>query len=159
MSTGCCAKRIWLISIVLTFLVALLAYAQEKKLTKEQALQLIEEYKVREAAANAKIGEESLKLEAIKAEIAELDKKIADLEAQIAKLKPKEVKPKIEKKVEVGDIYIVKPGDWLSKLAEYPEVYGRGNYAKWHAIYEANKDLIKNPDLIYPGWKLKIPRP
>ncbi|MGQ9706265.1 MAG: LysM peptidoglycan-binding domain-containing protein [bacterium] len=57
------------------------------------------------------------------------------------------------------DIYVVKPGDWLSKLAEYPEVYGWGNYARWPDIYHANTDLIKDPDLIYPGWELKIPRP
>lgn len=57
------------------------------------------------------------------------------------------------------DIYVVVEGDWLSKLAEYPEVYGWGNYARWPEIYEANKDLIKDPDLIYPGWELKIPRP
>jgi len=152
-------KKIWLIPIVLTFLVASLSYTQEKKLTKEQALQLIDEYRARETAANAKIGEENSKIDALKAEIAALDAKIADLEAQIAKFKPAEVKPKVEKKAETCDIYIVKPGDWLSKLAAYPEVYGKGNYAKWHAIYEANKDLIKNPDLIYPCWKLKIPRP
>jgi nucleoid-associated protein YgaU len=36
-----------------------------------------------------------------------------------------------------------------------------GNYykdpRKWRRIYNANKDVIKNPDLIRPGWKLKIP--
>jgi nucleoid-associated protein YgaU len=57
------------------------------------------------------------------------------------------------------DTYVVVPGDWLSKLAEYPQVYGWGNYARWPEIYHANTDLIKDPDLIYPGWVLKIPRP
>ena len=57
------------------------------------------------------------------------------------------------------DTYVVVPGDWLSKLAEYPQVYGHGNYARWPDIYHANQDLIKDPDLIYPGWELKIPRP
>jgi nucleoid-associated protein YgaU len=28
----------------------------------------------------------------------------------------------------------------------------------WTKIYSFNKDKIKNPDLIYPGWVLKIPR-
>lgn len=46
--------------------------------------------------------------------------------------------------------YTVKPGDNLSKIASKYDL-------KWKDIFEANKDLIKNPDLIQPGWKLKIP--
>jgi len=153
-------NKIWLIPMVLTFFVASLAYTQEEKLTEKQALELIEGYKAREEAANVKINEEGAKIDALQSEIAELDAKIADLEAQVAKLRPSKVKAEVKaEKVEKGDIYIVKPGDWLSKLAEYSGVYGKGNYAKWPAIYNANKELIKNPDLIYPGWKLTIPRP
>ncbi len=29
---------------------------------------------------------------------------------------------------------------------------------KWKQIFEANKDLVKNPNLIKPGWVLKIPK-
>jgi len=50
--------------------------------------------------------------------------------------------------------YVVVKGDSLSKIAE--REYGDAN--KWRTIYDANKDLIKNPDLIYPGQELKIPR-
>lgn len=46
--------------------------------------------------------------------------------------------------------YTVKNGDSLSKI-------GKAHGVSWQAIYEANKDIIKNPDLIQPGWKLKIP--
>ncbi|MBL7698255.1 MAG: LysM peptidoglycan-binding domain-containing protein [Chitinophagaceae bacterium] len=46
--------------------------------------------------------------------------------------------------------YTVKSGDSLSKIASKYDL-------KWKDIFEANKDLIKNPDLIQPGWKLKIP--
>jgi nucleoid-associated protein YgaU len=49
--------------------------------------------------------------------------------------------------------YTVKSGDSLSKIAKH--VYG--DAAKWHSIYEANKDKIKNPDLIYPGQEFIIP--
>ncbi len=46
--------------------------------------------------------------------------------------------------------YVVKSGDNLSKIGAH---FGM----KWKEIFEANKDIIKNPDLIQPGWKLKIP--
>jgi nucleoid-associated protein YgaU len=49
--------------------------------------------------------------------------------------------------------YVVQGGDSLSKIAK--KFYGDAN--AWHRIFEANKDRIKNPDLIQPGWKLVIP--
>lgn len=49
--------------------------------------------------------------------------------------------------------YTVKAGDSLWKIAQ--RIYGNGN--QWTKIYEANRDKIKNPDLIYPGQKLTIP--
>jgi len=52
-----------------------------------------------------------------------------------------------------GKTYVVVEGDSLSKIAK--REYGDAN--KWRAIYEANKDLIKDPDLIYPGQELKVP--
>jgi nucleoid-associated protein YgaU len=52
-----------------------------------------------------------------------------------------------------GKTYVVVSGDSLSKIAkrEY------GDASKWPRIYEANKDLIKDPNLIYPGQELKVP--
>ena len=49
--------------------------------------------------------------------------------------------------------YTIRSGDSLSKIAK--EFYG--NAAYWQKIYQANKDTIKDPDLIYPGQKIKIP--
>jgi NitT/TauT family transport system substrate-binding protein len=49
--------------------------------------------------------------------------------------------------------YTVKAGDTLSRLAE--QFYNAPN--KWGKIYEANRDLLKNPDYIYVGMKLMIP--
>ncbi len=46
--------------------------------------------------------------------------------------------------------YEVMKGDNLSKIAKK---YG----LTWQQIFEANKDVVKNPDVIQPGWKLKIP--
>ena len=52
------------------------------------------------------------------------------------------------------ETYVVAKGDSLSKIAK--REYGDAN--KWRAIYEANKDLINDPDLIYPGQELRLPR-
>lgn len=49
--------------------------------------------------------------------------------------------------------YTVVAGDSLSKIAK--RIYG--DASKWHAIYDANRDKIKNPDLIYPGEVLTLP--
>ena len=46
--------------------------------------------------------------------------------------------------------YVVVSGDNLSKI-------GKKFNVKWKDIFEANKDKIKDPDHIEPGWKLKIP--
>jgi nucleoid-associated protein YgaU len=50
-------------------------------------------------------------------------------------------------------IYEVVSGDSLSKIAK--REYGNAN--EWKRIYEANQDILKDPDKIYPGQKLKIP--
>jgi nucleoid-associated protein YgaU len=33
--------------------------------------------------------------------------------------------------------------------------YGDANH--WKRIFDANRDVIRNADLIQPGWKLRIP--
>jgi len=52
-----------------------------------------------------------------------------------------------------GKTYTVVRGDSLSKIAkrEY------GDAGKWRKIFEANKDVIENPDLIEVGQELIIP--
>jgi len=47
--------------------------------------------------------------------------------------------------------YTVVSGDNLTKI-------GKKFNLKWKDIFEANKDKIKDPDHIEPGWKLKIPQ-
>ena len=49
--------------------------------------------------------------------------------------------------------YTVAAGDSLSKIAK--QFYGDAN--KYMKIFEANKDQLKNPDLIKPGQTLRIP--
>lgn len=57
----------------------------------------------------------------------------------------------------IGDepqFYTVKSGDSLSKIAK--EVYG--DAMSYNKIFEANKPMLKDPDKIYPGQTLRIPK-
>ncbi|MBK8465009.1 MAG: LysM peptidoglycan-binding domain-containing protein [Chloracidobacterium sp.] len=49
-----------------------------------------------------------------------------------------------------ANTYTVESGDNLSKIGAK---YG----ITWKAIYDANRDIIKDPDMIHPGQELKIP--
>lgn len=49
--------------------------------------------------------------------------------------------------------HTVEKGDSLSKIAK--AVYG--DAMKYPVIFEANKPMLKDPDLIYPGQVLRIP--
>jgi len=50
--------------------------------------------------------------------------------------------------------YTVQKGDTLSKIAQ--QHYGSA--AKYMAIFEANRPMLEDPDRIYPGQVLRIPR-
>ncbi len=52
-----------------------------------------------------------------------------------------------------AQFYEVKKGDSLSRIAK--QFYG--NAMKYPVIFEANKPMLKDPDLIYPGQVLRIP--
>ena len=52
------------------------------------------------------------------------------------------------------EYYEIKKGDSLWKIAK--NVYGDGN--KYPKIFEANKEVIKDPDLIFPGQMIRIPK-
>lgn len=56
--------------------------------------------------------------------------------------------------IELGaDTVVVQPGNSLWRLAR--RLYGRG--VQYTVIYEANRDQIRDPDLIYPGQILAAP--
>ena len=58
--------------------------------------------------------------------------------------------PPVEEKVEY---YIIKKGDTLSGIAK--QFYGKAN--DYPRIFEANREVIKDANLIYPGQKIRIP--
>ncbi len=65
----------------------------------------------------------------------------------------------VDDRMEVGSpeaeakFYTVQKGDSLSKIAK--ELYG--DAMKYPAIFEANKPMLTDPNLIYPGQVLRIP--
>ncbi len=52
------------------------------------------------------------------------------------------------------DFYTVQSGDSLSKISK--SVYG--DAMKYNVIFEANRPMLTDPDKIYPGQKLVIPK-
>lgn len=55
---------------------------------------------------------------------------------------------------EETEFYVIEKGDSLSKIAK--QYYG--DAMKYPAIFEANREVIKNADLIYPGQTIRIPK-
>ena len=52
--------------------------------------------------------------------------------------------------------HTVTKGECLWWIAEYKQVYN--DPFMWPLIFKANRDQIKNPDLIYPGQVFSVPR-
>jgi nucleoid-associated protein YgaU len=61
--------------------------------------------------------------------------------------------PLAEPAEQTEQTYAVASGDSLSKIAK--KFYGDAN--QWRRIFEANQDILDDPDKIYPGQTLKIP--
>jgi nucleoid-associated protein YgaU len=61
----------------------------------------------------------------------------------------------VHQAVAPSTMYTVQKGDTLWKIAEAH--YGKGKGAKYTEIVAANSPPVKNPDLIMPGWVLRIP--
>lgn len=59
----------------------------------------------------------------------------------------------VEEPADAARMYTVKSGDTLSAIAE--EFYGDAN--RYNEIFEANRPMLTDPNLIYPGQVLRIP--
>ncbi len=69
----------------------------------------------------------------------------------IAVVEEKEIEE--EEKVPQAQYHMVQKGDTLGKIAK--KFYG--DAMKYPVIFEANKPMLKDPNLIYPGQVLRIP--
>jgi nucleoid-associated protein YgaU len=126
------------------------ADAAKHQATLEAARRQAAEAKARAAEEKVKAAEKAAAEAKAQAARLERDKKLAEAAARreesLARLRrqPEERKPRV---------YVVKSGDSLSKIAK--EVLG--DASRWPEIFEANKDQIKDPNLIYPGQELYLP--
>ena len=59
----------------------------------------------------------------------------------------------VETPTDAAKMYTVQSGDTLSGIAQ--EFYGDGN--RYNEIFEANRPMLKDPNMIYPGQVLRIP--
>lgn len=59
---------------------------------------------------------------------------------------------RVESAVGGDETYEIQPGDSLSKIA------GKYSGLTWQKIYDANKDVIKDPDKVFPGQRIRIPK-
>jgi nucleoid-associated protein YgaU len=146
-------KKLLLVLVVVAFIVPVMAQDIPVPPEKASAEEWIQYYQQREALANQKLSELEQDNQELEAQLAALQQQLNSVETWTEE----EAALLDEFNAKVKE-YTVKRGDWLSKLAEYPEIYGKGNYWKWPVIYRANRDQIKNPDLIYPGQVFEIPR-
>ncbi|MEO0142864.1 MAG: LysM peptidoglycan-binding domain-containing protein [candidate division WOR-3 bacterium] len=137
-----------IILILALFLVLPSIGVSQEKLTEEQAQAELANVRAKLAQAESRIAQLQAEIEALKSEIEGLKAQKGELEAKLAELK------ETWRRCQYGRYRVVE-GDWLSKIASMRKVYSDGK--KWPMIYEANKDKIKNPNLIYPGWILLIP--
>jgi nucleoid-associated protein YgaU len=62
---------------------------------------------------------------------------------------------KVQQQTAQSTMYTVQKGDTLWEIAE--KHYGKGKGAKHTEIVKANSPPVKNPDMIQPGWVLRIP--
>jgi len=82
------------------------------------------------------------------AKLPDMKKKINGLRTALAELRAK--LPKLP------SMHTVVKGECLYVISGYSQIYN--DPVKWPRIYRANRDKIKDPNLIYPGWVLNIPR-
>ncbi len=111
--------------------------------------ELVEKYNSDATELNGKAEPVEAENEGLRARLNDLEKQIQDINAEARKY---EIPVEPPKKY---DTYVVIEGDCLWLIAE--NVWGWQRCAEWPRIYDVNKDLVKDPDLIFPGWELNIP--
>jgi nucleoid-associated protein YgaU len=90
-----------------------------------------------------------------KADFSDVSAKVTSTEQIVEKADFSDVTARVDSTEEiVGEqSYTIEKGDTLSKIAKTH--YGSAN--AWKQIFEANRDVIDDPDRIFPGQVIKLP--
>ncbi len=96
--------------------------------------------------------------EASSAELAAAQNEVRSLESSYNAKKSETdgLEEEIEYYENLPKVHVVEDGEFLQKISGYERIYA--DAAKWPRIYFANKDRIEDPNMIFPGWELNIPR-
>ena len=141
------------------------AYAQQEKMTLEEWQAALDACNQREAAASARISDLEGQIADVRRQISDLDNQISGVRSEISGLNQQvsstqgdltRARDELER-VRFPETYTVIKGDCLWNIAKKDYIYN--DPFKWPRIYEANKDKIKDPDLIYPKQVFTIIRP
>jgi len=129
-----------------------------KKLSKDEALaycqKLVQEIDIQNdnaAAANAMMGDIDAEIAALRDRLAEAKASTDPLAGQVA-----ELERKLRELSELPRSYTVVPGDFLVKISGRPRIYN--DRSNWKRIFRANREKIRDPNLIYPDQIFLIPR-
>jgi nucleoid-associated protein YgaU len=82
--------------------------------------------------------------------------KLTEMQDWLATMEGKMTQLRARMPKAIYDQYTVVKGDYLWRISKKQDIYG--DPYQWMRIYSYNRDMIKNPDLIYPDWNLKIQR-
>jgi nucleoid-associated protein YgaU len=90
-----------------------------------------------------------------KADFSDVSAKVDSTEQIVPKADFSDVTAKVDSTEQiVGEqSYTIGKGDTLSKIAK--DHYGNAN--AWKQIFEANRDVIDDPDRVFPGQVIRLP--
>ncbi len=123
------------------------------KKVERTAIKALNCAKKAEAAANKSIAAANMAIKAANKSVANTNNAIDKINRLAEKLRREREEEKKRKEVKS---YRVKRGDSLITIAAKSSVYG--NASLWKKLFNANRDKIKNPNVIHPGLLLKVPK-
>jgi len=128
--------------VAILLMVGCTQYASQEQMDELAARELAVE------GLRSEVAEAEGTLSDLEMEKADKESELSELETDVAELREKVRScPAV-----VDDLYRVEPGDYLAKIA------AKEGISNWKKIYELNKDKIKDPNVILPGWDLNLPK-